>query len=95
MKKIYVFINSGRGTEWVNGCAICEDGTVLAGHLSSNDWWFRHDMGLESDWKHEHYKEHCPDGYELEHVDDVPLHVGIQASFALNKKQHELEETTK
>lgn len=83
--KIYVFINSGRGTDWIVGMAMAEDGTCLAGHVSSHEQWFRHDMGLTSDWKHDHYKEHCPDGYELIEVEDPRNHEGIQAAYKLNQ----------
>lgn len=58
----------------VSGAAVAEDGTYLAGHLSSSMGWFRHDMGLASNWKHDKYAAHYPDGYELveaEPPDDV------------------------
>lgn len=81
--KIFVFINSGRGTDFVNGCALAESGDFVAGHCSSNEWWFEHDMGLTSDWKHKEYAAHYPDGYELVHVaDDVKGHSGIADAYA-------------
>jgi hypothetical protein len=80
--KIFVFINGGRGTEFVNGCALSEDGHFLAGHLSSSEGWFMHDMGLHSDWKHDAYKAHYPDGYELVHVaENIREHEGIKAAY--------------
>jgi hypothetical protein len=51
--------------------AIAEDGNVLAKHLSSNTHWAKHDIGITSDWKHNYYKAHYPDGYELVWLDDV------------------------
>lgn len=65
VKKIFCFIQSGSGTDFINVMAICEDGHVLANHLSSSKLWAMHDIGINSDWKHEKYKEHCPDGYEV------------------------------
>lgn len=70
MKKIFCFINSGRNTEFQNVVALCEDGHCLAGHLSSSEGWAKHDIGINSDWKHENYKNHCPEGYELVWLDD-------------------------
>lgn len=70
MKKIYCFINSGKGTDWNIVIALCEDGHCLAQHCSSNEWFAKHDIGIDSDWKHDNYKEHCPDGYELVWLDD-------------------------
>jgi hypothetical protein len=32
--------------------------------------------------KHEDYKKHYPDGYEVVWVDDVPNHAGVQAAIA-------------
>lgn len=55
----------------VIGYALCEDGYGLASHLSSSKEWSMHDMGYESDWKHEIYKEHCPEGYELIWIEDA------------------------
>lgn len=70
--------------------ALCEDGTALASHLSSNESWARHDMGLTSNWKHDRYDAHCGEGgWELEWVDDVATHPGWQAALALNKAQAE------
>lgn len=83
--KIYVFINSGKGTDWIVGMAMAEDGTFIASHVSSHYQWFRHDMGLTSDWKHEHYKKQYPDGYELVEVEDPRNHEGLQAAYKLNQ----------
>ena len=58
-----------RGVEtyngYVHGVAVAEDGTLLAGHLSSSIGWFASDMGLTSRRKHDLYEAHYPDGYEL------------------------------
>lgn len=85
-KKIYCFINSGKGTEWNHVIALCEDGHCLAGHLSSCEGWAKHDIGINSDWKHENYKEHCPEGYDLIWVDDPEESNEIAAAYKLNQE---------
>lgn len=84
--KIFIFINSGRGTDMIGGSALAEDGNFLAGHLSSHEGWFRHDMGLTSDWKHDKYAAHYPDGYELVEVENPEEHVGLQAAYQCHLK---------
>ena len=69
--KIFCWVNSGKGTDWQVVMALAEDGTHLASHVSSSEGFARHDIGLTSDWKHEAYKAHYPDGYELVWVDDA------------------------
>lgn len=54
----------------VLGQAVREDGVPLAGHLSSDIGWAKHNLGLTSDWKHEIYQARCPEGYELIWIDD-------------------------
>lgn len=55
----------------VIGQALAEDGIGLAGHLSSNRMYVKHDMGINSRWKHEIYREYYPDGYELVDLTDL------------------------
>lgn len=38
---------------------------VIVDHLSSNEFWCQHDMGITSDWKHDIYDAAYPNGYEL------------------------------
>lgn len=66
-KKIFCFVNSGINTDGQNVIAMCEDGEVLASHISSNESWAKIDIGYtdNSNSKHEKYKKHCPDGYKL------------------------------
>jgi len=70
----------------VLGYAVAQDGHALASHLSSSVAWSKHDMGLTSDWKHNVYKQHCPEGYTLQWVYDPENHEGLQAALALNKE---------
>jgi len=72
----------------VIGQALAEDGEGLASHLSSNESWAKHDMGLRGDRKHEIYKEHYPDGYELVWIDDPSTDPRWQDALALNKAKY-------
>lgn len=85
--KIFCWVNSGKGTDWQNVMAMAEDGTYLAGHLSSSEHFAKHDIGLTSDWKHDAYKKHYPDGYELVWVDDANPgnHAGLDEAYAKNQ----------
>lgn len=91
MKKIYCFVNGGKGTDWQNVQALSEDGVFLAGHISSSEGYAKHDIGMTSDWKHDIYKETYPEGYELEWVDDPKNHDGITKAYekhlALSKEE--------
>ena len=70
--KIYCFVNTINSMGYIV-IAVAEDGKALAGHCSSNVGWAKHDIGIDSNWKHEKYKEKYPEGYELiwlEETDD-------------------------
>lgn len=70
MKKIFVVPN-GENAFGVHMVAVTEDGDCIAGHLSSNTTWGRHDMGLDSNWKHELYDAHYGAGqWELLYADE-------------------------
>lgn len=93
--KIYLYCiptNSGLGIVKgstaggdVMACALAEDGTSLANHLSSSADFAKHDIGLTSDWHHDDYRAHYPDGYEVEWIDyeDLDAHKGFQKAWAL------------
>ena len=95
--KIYLYcIHTGTGRGIVRGStpggdvmgyALAEDGTILTSHYSSNESFSKHDMGLTSDWKHEIYEEHYPNGFELEWIEESNCdeHIGFQKAFAKNK----------
>ena len=83
MAKVYVFINS-HSMGNLEGLAIAEDGTVLAGHLSSSEAWVQHDLGVRPDgWERNEYAAHYPDGFEVEYVpeDRIDGHLGLQYAF--------------
>jgi hypothetical protein len=84
MPKIYCFINGGI-PGLLDVIAMAEDGTYLAGHGSSNEGWARHDIGISSDWKHDRYREHYPDGYDLVWLDKPKGHPGLQEAYARNQ----------
>jgi hypothetical protein len=68
-KKIYCFINGGFGRLGGSVAALAEDGEGIAGHFSSNESWAKHDIGINSTWKHEIYQKKYPEGYELIWID--------------------------
>jgi hypothetical protein len=82
-------VNGSRPGGDVIGYALAEDGAGLGSHLSSSPDFAKHDMGLTSNWKHEIYQKHYPEGFELEWIDEDQLdkHEGWQKAFALNKAQ--------
>ena len=92
--KIYLtcFPATGWGKDDVIGYALAEDGTGLASHLSSNEGFSKHDMGLTSDWKHEHYQKVYPNGFELVWVDDADNDERWQGAYKLNQEKNITEE---
>lgn len=89
--KIFVFINGGI-PGLLHVTALTEDGHFIAGHGCSHEHFIYHDMGFTSDWKHDRYNEHYPDGWELVYVPrEVALartHKGLEEAY----KKHLLEE---
>lgn len=69
--KIFVFCN--RCSEgWHSFSALTEDGCFVAGHVCSHHLFAYNDMGVNPDgWKHEIYRKHYPDGYEVVFVEDA------------------------
>ena len=65
--------------------ALSEDGWGLGSHVSSSESFAKHDIGLTSDWHHDTYRAHYPDGYEVEWVDDPKNHEGVERAYALNQ----------
>lgn len=84
MGKIFALVNGG-SDNFLNIAAVAEDGEVLAGHVSSSVSWAKHDIGVNSDWKHELYDAKYPDGWEIEWVDDIENHEGVQKALTLNR----------
>lgn len=96
MKTIYLYcVATGQGSGAVNdstpggdvlGYALAEDGKGLCSHLSSNSEFSKHDMGLNSKWKHEFYSKKYPDGYKLEWIDEKDLdgHEKFQLALKIN-----------
>lgn len=74
------------------GYALCEDGAPLASHLSASIKWVKHDMGLTSLLKHDIYREHCQNNYELEWVEfeNLEKHEGFMRAWELNRGKNPL-----
>lgn len=85
---IYCFLEG----KWDNGdvvaCAIAEDGTQLARHVSSSESWAKSDIGLTSDRKHDLYQAHYPMGYKLVWVNEDEESEGLGIAL---KRLFELE----
>ena len=88
--KIYAFSNVVGGGD--GPCfAMAEDGTVLGSHYCSHEGFAPHDLGViegaRAD-RHEDYKKHYPDGYEMEFVPsrEIDGHKGLNKAFELNEK---------
>jgi hypothetical protein len=90
-QKIFLFCDPAPnwGPTEVHAQALAEDGTGLGGHISSNEFFARHDIGLTSDWHHDAYREHYPDGYEVEWIEykDLDSHEGFQKALKLNQER--------
>jgi hypothetical protein len=85
--KIFAFINEVRGPAWMIGNALTEDGRIVVTHVSSSPDWAKHDLGVTSDWHHDDYREACPNGFEVEWVDDPTAHAGFRDALAeLNRR---------
>ena len=88
--KIFCFLNTVRAGEGV-AYAMAEDGTVLATHLCSSERFVSHDLGVIdgcSPTKHIVYRQHYPDGYDMEFVltKDVLSHPGLSLAYERNQK---------
>ena len=94
-KKIYIayFPMTNKGDEYdVSGFALCEDGHGLASHWCSSKYWIEHDMGITSNWKHDTYEKHCPEGYELILIDN-PENTNTGRSRLAKSTQTQFEAT--
>lgn len=86
--KIFVFSAVGGGD---GVCfAMAEDGTVLGSHWCSCEAWAPTDLGVIEGRRldrHETYKLHYPDGYEMEFIPAASLdaHEAFKRAHALNR----------
>ncbi len=87
--KIYVFSAMENGREGV--CyAMAQVGTVLGSHFCSSEGFAPGDLGVTEGFRpdrHETYKKHYPDGYEMEFIkaSNHDNHVGLQEALKLNE----------
>lgn len=91
LPKIYLFRDGSGMAGFVYGVALAENGALLTGHLSTDEDWLRHDLGLTSDWKHDHYRRHYPDGYELVWLDNPEADPGCRRAIALHQERAKAE----
>lgn len=87
--KIYCFCNNKTITDWNEIIAIADDGHCLAGHICSHPCYFKHDIGITSNWQHDKYNKHFGEGnWELVWLDSVePGETPeLDAAMALNKQ---------
>lgn len=93
MPKIYCFSNVVGGGDGI-AYAIAEDGVILGSHWCSHEGYVPGDLGVTPGSRpdrHETYKKHYPDGYEMEFVssDEVDTHEGLQEAIRLNNLSSE------
>lgn len=93
MNKIYCFSNVIGGRDGA-AYAIADDGTVLGSHWCSNEYFVPQDLGVIDGTRpdrHETYKKHFPNGYEMEFVasKDIENHKGLNEALRLNQLQAE------
>lgn len=89
LNKIFCFISGKVGTDRFTDLvvsALAEDGMWLASHMSSSEYFAKHDIGITSDWKHKIYEKYYPNGYELVWVDDSKNHSQLQVAIEKNQK---------
>ena len=82
--KIFCFINS---LDRMGGIvmAVSENGYCLCSHLSSNEYWAKRDIGINSYRKHNIYNHFYPKGWQLEWVDNPKDHSGLRKAYKLNQ----------
>lgn len=87
---IYGF-NNGGSHDWWQAQLIAEDGTLLGGHICSNEDFMRGDLGITKGSypkRHETFRKHYPDGYKMDFVSgaDARIHAGLNKAFENYKK---------
>ena len=65
---VYVFVVGRWRNGDVLGVAAAADGTELAHHVSSDENWLRHDLGVASNRQHDAYLMHFPAGFEVRYA---------------------------
>lgn len=86
--KIFGFCNGGsRG--WYEVLAVTEDGTCLASHCCSHPGFGPGDIGVTTNWKHELYWAHYPNGFVMEWVEDPKSHDGLNAALRIAESKQE------
>ncbi len=86
---IYGF-NNGGSHGWYSAVLLAEDGTALGGHVCSHECYMPGDLGILDGARpdrHEHFREHYPDGYRMEFIPaaQVKAHLGLDAAYQRNQ----------
>ena len=94
--KIYCFSNVVGGGGGI-ALAMADDGYVLGSHYCSNECFVSRDLGVTKGCRpdrHKTYKEHYPNGYEMEFVPSaqVTTHTGLMKAFELNQLLDDAQE---
>lgn len=89
--KIYIFTEIVYSNGEIVVAALAEDGTYLASHYCSDEGFIAHDMGLTSNWKHDAYRRHYPDGYELVYLSDPMSDAGFVQAIERNSQYTEFQ----
>ena len=88
MGKIFVWVSGTLNPGDLACTAIAEDGTALGGHVSSNELWAKSDMGVTTERKHERYREHYPDGFEVIWVENPNEHSDFARAYMKHKEKY-------
>jgi hypothetical protein len=83
--KIFAFIEQINAMGYIV-TSVADDGNVLASHCSSSESYAKHDIGINSKWKHDLYDKHFPNGWEIEWVADPETHDGFKKACEANQK---------
>lgn len=87
--------NNGGSYGFMSAIAIAEDGTVLGGHMCSEEGYMSGDLGVlegtRDDRHEESYKKHYPNGYRMDFVTygAVKKDERLLKAFALNAEKKE------
>jgi hypothetical protein len=85
--------NNGGSPGWYNAVAIAQDGTILGGHLCTDEGYMPHDLGIlagcREDRHREDYRKHYPDGYRMAFIptDEIKGCKLLQEAFCLHREK--------
>lgn len=80
--KIFLWCEPWKDSD-VIASALCADGTMLDTNIVYSEEYAKADMGYTTVKNHNLYREHCPDGFTLEWVDEPYNHNELIAALDL------------